>query len=165
MEPVQPGEILTFEGVEVYTKNFDGNKFGPGGTRSVGFFISEEAARELEERDMPGLKWTKPYDNAPEDWVSRPWLKASIGFGFRPPTIMQITSRGGRRLDEHTIDLLQNAKIDGPIDISVRVAPWERNGDSGLKLWVTEAYIKIEETPLAAKYAHLIEEGEEYADD
>ena len=161
MTDVQPGEVLTFEEVEVYTKNFDGNKFGRGGQKTVGFYIDPEIAAELEDRACPGLKWTERWDNAPEDWVSRPWLKASIGFSYRPPSIYQITTRGARRLDEFTVDNLQRAKIDGPIDISVRVAPWERNGETGLKLWVTEAYIRIEETPLAEKYAHLIEEGED----
>lgn len=162
---IQAGEVLTFEGVDVYTKNFDGNKFGPGGQPSIGFFVSEEAGRELEERGLPGLKWTKEREDAPDGWVSQPWVKASIGFGFRPPTIVQITSRGGRRLNEHTVGGLQEARIDGPIDISVRVAAYEFNGATGLKLWVTEAYIKIEETPLAAKYGHLIEEGEDYDDE
>lgn len=160
MKEIEAGEVLTFEGVEVYTKNFDGEKFGKGGTRSVGFFIDEDTARELEDRNCPGLKWTKEYDDAPEDWASRPWIKASIGFQYRPPSIVQITSRGARRLDEHTVDNLQRAKIDGPIDISVRVAPWEMNGETGLKLWVTELYCHIEETALAAKYAHLLDEGD-----
>lgn len=165
MNEIQPGEVLTFEEVDVYTKNFDGQKFGPGGQRSVGFYISEETAEELEQRGCPGLKWTSKWDDAPEDWVSRPWLKASIGFGYRPPSIYQITTRGARRLDEYTVDNLQRARIDGPIDISVRVAPWEMNGNTGLKLWVTEAYVRIEETALAEKYAHLIEEGEDDRDD
>lgn len=165
MEPIQAGEILTFEGVEVYTKNFDGNKFGPGGQRSLGFYVDPQVAAELEDRDCPGLKWTDRWDDAPEDWESRPWIKASIGFNYRPPAIYQITTRGARALDQFTIDNLQRAKIDGPIDVAVRVAPWEMNGNVGLKLWVTEMYVRIEETALAAKYAHLIQEGEENDDE
>lgn len=160
MQDVKQGEVLTFQGVDVYSKNFRGDKFGPGGTPSIGFFIDEDTAKELAERNCPGLKWTKPYEDAPEDWVSRPWIKASMGYKARPPSIYQITSRGARLLDADTLGVLQNAKIDGPIDIAVRAASYDVNGTVGIKLWVTEAYIKIEESVLAAKYAHLLEEGE-----
>ena len=167
-EPFKAGDVISFENVGVYSKNFDGNKFSVGGPRTVGFFIDDPETKitvkghgpvSLEEflaMDCPAVKETTPYEGMPEDWEPRLWVKASIGYNYRAPSIYQITNRK-QLLDEQTIDGLQRARISGPMDIEVRVAAWEMQGKTGLKLWVTEAYIPIVMSLLSEKYANLMD--------
>ena len=149
---VANGDIVTFENVQLYGRNFSGQRFGDD-KRSFGFFLTPEQAEEMS-RDGWNVKYTKPPKNSepPTDWEPRPWLKVNIGFKYRPPKIIQITSRNRTALDEESIDTLDWASIQ-EVDLSVRARFWEVNGNAGLSAYLYELYVTLEESPLALKYA------------
>lgn len=153
---VNQGDIITFENVQLFGRNFSGTKFDDG-KRSFGFFLDPEQAEDMI-RDGWNVKYTKPpkNGNVPDDWEPRPWLKVALGFKYRPPKILQITSRGRTVLDEEAVDTLDWASIQ-EVDLSIRARFWEVNGNTGLMAYLYELYVTLEESPLALKYAQLDE--------
>lgn len=148
---VKHGDIITFEGVTLYARNFAGDRFGDG-RRAFGFFLTPEQAEEMA-RDGWSVKWTKPprSEEVPSDWEPRPWLKVNIGYKYRPPKVMQITSRNRTMLDEEAIGMLDWASFQ-EVDLSIRARFWEMNENSGISAMLHELYVTLEESPLAIKY-------------
>lgn len=147
---VQANEILTFQNVNLYARNFAGTKFGDG-KRTFGFFIEPEVAQAMLADGWPVKQTRPPAENVPEDWSPRFWLKVNISYKFRPPKVVTIGSRGMVTLDEEVLDILDWASFE-TVDLSVRARFWEMNGNTGLQAQLSEMYATLEESPLAIKY-------------
>lgn len=80
-----------------------------------------------------------------------PVIEVSVGFKFKPPKIMVITSTGKTMLDEGAVDILDDADVT-MIDFIARGYEWDVNGKTGTKAYLQSMYVTINEDPLQRKY-------------
>ncbi len=148
-------ERLRLEGVRVIFKNFRGEKgtYNEAGVRSFSILIDDmDMAAEL---IVDG--WAlKPLTND-EDVVDAYHLPVKVNYGGRvPPRIYKVTMSTGSnlQLDERTIDMLDYLPIEY-IDIILNPYIWDVRGETGVKAYVSTAYVVIEENELDIKWANL----------
>ena len=142
---------IVIEGAEIFFKNFSGKKdnFNPEGKRSFCVYV-DDIADKLK-ADGWNVKMTKPRD---EDSEPRPFLRVNVKFGDYPPNIFMVTEHNKTKLDEISVNNLDNAYI---LNADVIISPyhWEMNGKSGITAYLDTLYATIEEDPFAGKYADI----------
>lgn len=164
---LQPGQLpelplLTIEDLEfVYRKNFSGTaeRYNEAGNRYFNAKIPDNAGAEALQRDGWNIKWTKPGPNHPNpaEHIPEPYVEVTVGFKFRPPTIMMIRDGKGTPITERTVSLLDSTEFS-KIDVVLRAAPWQNEQGSGYKAYLKSFYGHVEMDDLARKYAYLIED-------
>ena len=144
-------------------RNFSGapKRWTPKGQKApctFGMALTPELVEVFEDKGVT-VNYTKPYDDAPEDWEPLPFINVTARFDNWPPLISMITSRGQTHLDEDSVSLLDYAEIISA-DVTVNISHWEARGETGAKVYLNRLYVTIEEDPLDIKYANVpISEG------
>lgn len=164
-----PGEKalkpVVMEGMRIVFRNFAGKEgqYNRAGDRNFGVILPNDTAEAML-ADGWNVKYLKPReeDEEPEE---TPWLPVSVNFDKgKPPTIMLITSRGKRKVDEDTVEQLDWVEIalddEGhpKCDLIVRPYTWEVSGRTGIKAYLQSMFITIVEDELQQKYADMDEQ-------
>lgn len=167
-------DLLTIEGLEfVYRRNFSGTaeRFNDAGNRYFNAKIPDPVIAQALENDGWNIKWTKPGNNHPnpEEHVPEPYVEVTVGFKFRPPTIMMIRDGRGTVITEETVALLDSTEFSN-IDVVIRPVHWQNDSGSGYKAYLKSFYGTVEMDDLARKYAYLSsgptsDDSDEIADD
>lgn len=157
-QPIKELPLLTIEDLEyVYQTNFSGEaeKYNVAGNRYFNAKISTEIADALS-ADGWNIKWTKPGKNHPnpEEHVAEPYVEVTVGFKFRPPTIIMIRDDRPTPITERTVSLLDSTEFS-KIDVVIRAVRWENENGSGYKAWLKSFYGTVEMDDLDRKYAYL----------
>lgn len=133
-------------------KNFSGSpdKFNPmGGKRKFTVLIKDEAVIEAMTRDGWNISELCNKDD-PTDCAQR--LEVAVRFDVVPPRVTYLKEDGTKlELDEKSIGMLDHRKFLYA-DITVTPYEWEFGGNSGVKAYLSEMYVQLEESPLDAKY-------------
>lgn len=96
---------------DIYFKNFKGapGMYNKEGDRNFGVFISDEMAYELREKGWNVKSVTK--EDSPN--FGRSYLKVLVRLNWRPtPKIYKLTSKNKMRLDEETLEDLDDYIFD-----------------------------------------------------
>ena len=139
-------------------RNFAGaqGQYNKLGDKNFCIFLEKDTALILQE-DGWNIKWTKPKIDDQED--PKPFLPVAVGFGKYPPELVMITSKGKTQLDEDTVALVDWPTVITNVDVIVRPYTWEGNGKSGIKAYVKEMYVTVEDmgnsNSLAQKYEDI----------
>lgn len=149
----RPSDIV-IENAEIWmqTRNFSGKK-DKFGNSTPGFcvFIDPDLAETLK-NDGWNVKYTRPRE---EGDMPRPYLSVSFNYGHEnprlDPRIWKVTSRNKILLDAETIGQLDSDEI-ATADLVIRPYAWNVNASSGIKAYVKELFVVIEESVLARKY-------------
>ena len=158
MPPIPELPNLELEGAEyMFRPNFEGRKerYNKEGNRYFNVKIPMEYAESLQ-RDGWNIKWSKPsaaHPN-PEEHVSEPYLEVTVGFEFRPPTIILIKDNRPVPVTETTVKLLESTEFKN-IDMVIRARYYDIDGSTGYKAYLKEFYGTVEMSDLARKYAFL----------
>lgn len=146
-------EIMLSDVPRLIFRNFSGrpDKYNREGDRNFGILLDESWVADMEESGYP-VKYLKPHD---EEDDPAPWIKVKVNYNSQfPPTVILVTSRGRTTLDSETVDLLDTAFISHA-DIVLNPYYYEVNGMKGYSMYLSRAYITIEEDEFERKYGEI----------
>ena len=143
---------ISIENAQIMFRNFRGEetKFNPAGKRNFCVRLEKDISEVLKE-DGWNVKYLKPREDGDEP---TPYLQVSVNFDTMPPNISMITKHNKTKLNSETIGALDWAEIVN-VDLIIRPYHWEAQGKTGIKAYVKNMYVTIEEDEFADKYSDI----------
>lgn len=142
-------ENIIVENAKIAFKNFSGKEgqFNPEGKRNFCLILDPELAEKLY-ADGWNVRTLKPKDDGE---IPQPYIQVSVSFLAKPPKIVLVTSRGKTLLTEETVGMLDWAEITN-VDLSVTPYQWSVAGKNGVKAYLKNMYVTIQEDEFEKKY-------------
>ncbi len=141
---------VTIENAEILFRNFEGRegKFNTAGNRNFSVIIEDKDLAERLSAEGWNVRILKPRN---EDDEPRYYMQVVVKYGARPPKITLITGNKREELDEETVECLDYLDIRS-VDLTVRPYNWEMGGQTGIKAYLKNMYVTVEEDVLDRKY-------------
>ncbi len=142
---------ITIEDAKVFYKNFSGleSDFNQAGARNFAVALAEEQANILAKDG-----WNVKERNTDEDLPPEYYLPVAVGYKYRPPHIVQITSRGETKITEAEVGSLDWVEFK-LVDLIIQPYDWEVGTKKGIKAYLKTMYVTLEEDYLDLKYSSI----------
>ena len=144
---------VMIEGAELRFLNFSGNptKFNMTGKKEFAVELTEDLAVQLE-KDGWNVKRSAPNDEGEE--IYAPLLHVQARFDIRPPKITMLTNNMRTRtyLNEESVEILDAIDIAN-VDVIINGSFYDVNGKTGIKAYLRNMFVTVEEDALDRKYA------------
>ena len=147
---------LIIEDAQLVFRNFAGKegKYNAEGDRNFCVLLDEDAAEQMV-RDGWNIKALRSREEGDPE---KPYVQVSVGFKFRPPKLVMVTSKGRTDLTEEELELFYFVDIK-KVDLIIRPYTWAVGGKSGVKAYLKSMFLTVEEDYLDLKYADVPEIG------
>lgn len=124
-----PRGILQIDNARIIFRNFRGeaSKFNREGDRNFAVVIDDEEIADRLAADGWNVKIKPPKEDGDMPFM---YLQVKVKFNGRGPRVYLKTGRAMNRLDEDSIDCLDDIDISG-VDLDIRPYDWEVNGKTG----------------------------------
>ena len=147
---IAPRGILQMDDARIIYRNFSGaeSKFNRKGDRNFAVVIDDQQLAEDLRNDGWNIKIRPPRDIDDEPFM---YLPVKIKFNDRGPNVYLVTGDRMNRLDEDSIDCLDNVDIL-EVDLDVRPYDWEINGKEGRTAYLQSIKVTQRADRVAAEY-------------
>ena len=145
-----PRGILQIDDARIIFRNFSGigSKFNRKGDRNFAVVIDDEDIKDALVEAGWNIKIKPARD---EDDIPFMYLPVKIKFNDRGPSVYLKTGDTINKLDEETIDCLDNVDILG-VDLDIRPYDWEVNGKEGRTAYLQSIQVTQEIDRFAERY-------------
>ena len=145
-----PRGILQIDDARIIFRNFSGigSKFNREGDRNFAVVIDDEDIKDALVEAGWNIKIKPARD---EDDIPFMYLPVKVKFNDRGPSVSLKTGDTINKLDEETIDCLDNVDILG-VDLDIRPYDWEVNGKEGRTAYLQSIQVTQEIDRFAERY-------------
>ena len=141
---------VVIEDAHLIWKNFSGEEtqFNRAGNRNFNVIIDDlDFAEELLHKGW-NVKEKEARDEGDDPYFT---LACAVSYKIRPPKIMTYTGHSKAELNEDTVGMLDYADIIN-VDLELNGGHWEVNGKTGIKAYVNELHVTIDDGTFGDKY-------------
>lgn len=145
-----PRGIVQIDDARICFRNFSGrpDKYNREGDRNFAVIIDDQEVADALIEQGWNVKNRPPREDGDDPFM---YLAVKVKFNDRGPNVYLKTGRATNRLDEESVDCLDNVDILG-VDLDIRPYDWDVNGKTGRTAYLQSICVTQDTDRFASRF-------------